>query len=101
MLYDFAVLETENLIKIDAMRYTRKLQFLVRYLGEVFEFELKKGGAENVPLHCKMSYPFFKDKGKGSDYLLEVPTRIAELLEWLHTCYHTKNPFATLRLKRE
>ena len=45
MLYDFAVLETENLIKIDAMRYTRKLQFLVRYLGEVFEFELKKGGA--------------------------------------------------------
>ncbi len=44
MLYDFAVLETENLIKIDAMRYTRKLQFLVRYLGEVFEFELKKGG---------------------------------------------------------
>ena len=48
-----------------------------------------------------MSYPFFKDKGKGSDYLLEVPTRIAELLEWLHTCYHTKNPFATLILKRE
>ena len=44
MLYDFAVLETENLIKIDAMRYTRQLQFLVRYLGEVFEFELKKGG---------------------------------------------------------
>ena len=44
MLYDFAVLETENLIKIDAMRYTRKLQFLVRYLGEIFEFELKKGG---------------------------------------------------------